>query len=96
MVDNFVVEALQDVIFRVAPIDDAQALDMLRGIRGARVLQGLRGEPPAQEPALVDALCRLGQLAADFPVIAELDVNPLLAFAHGVVAVDARARLQLP
>ena len=90
------VEALQDVIFRVAPIDDAQALDMLRGIRGARVLQGLRGEPPAHEPALVDALCRLGQLAADFPVIAELDVNPLLAFAHGVVAVDARVRLQLP
>ncbi|MFP5355756.1 MAG: acetate--CoA ligase family protein, partial [Gemmatimonadota bacterium] len=89
------VEALQDVIFRVAPVDDAQALDMVRGIRGTRVLQGLRGAPPADETALVDALCRLGQLAADFPAIAELDVNPLLAFAHGVVAVDARVRLQL-
>ena len=89
------VEALQDVIFRVAPVDDAQALDMVRGIRGTRVLQGLRGEPPVSEPAIVDALCRLGQLAADFPDIAELDVNPLLAFPHGVVAVDARVLLQL-
>ncbi|HMN10175.1 MAG TPA: acetate--CoA ligase family protein [Gemmatimonadaceae bacterium] len=88
------VEALQDVIFRVAPVDDAQALDMVRGIRGARVLQGIRGAPPCDEGALVDALCRLGQLAADFPAIAELDVNPLMALTHGVVAVDARVRLE--
>lgn len=88
------VEALQDVIFRMAPVDDAQALDMVRGIRGARVLQGIRGAPPCDEAALVDALCRLGQLAADFPSIAELDVNPLLALTHGVVAVDARVSLE--
>ncbi len=84
------VEALQDVIFRVAPVDDVQALDMVRGIRGARVLKGVRGSPAASEPALVDALCRIGQLAADFPGIMELDVNPLLAFDDRVVAVDAR------
>ncbi len=88
------VEALEDVIFRVAPVDDGQARDMVRGIRGARVLQGLRGEAPADEAAIVDALCRLGQLAADFPEIAELDVNPLLALSSGVVAVDARVRVQ--
>ena len=88
------VEALQDVIFRVAPVDDAQALDMVRGIRGARVLQGLRGELPASEAALVDALCRLGQLAADVPDIVELDVNPLLALPDRVVSVDARVRLR--
>lgn len=88
------VEALEDVIFRVAPVDDGQARDMVRGIRGARVLQGLRGEAPADEGAIVDALCRLGQLAADFPEIAELDVNPLLALSSGVVAVDARVRMQ--
>ena len=89
------VEVLQDVVFRVAPVDDAQALDMVRGIRGARVLEGVRGAAAASEPAIVDALCRLSQLAIDFPQIAELDVNPLLALADGVVAVDARVRMEV-
>lgn len=87
------VEALRDVVFRIAPIDPSQALDMVRGIRGARVLRGIRGAPPVHEEALVDALCRISQLADDFPDIAELDVNPLLALPEGVVAVDARVRL---
>ncbi|MCC6927795.1 MAG: acetate--CoA ligase family protein [Gemmatimonadaceae bacterium] len=90
------VEAMQDVVFRVAPVDDAQALDMVRGIRAARVLQGMRGAPPADEAALVEAIVRLGQLAADFPEIEELDVNPLLALPQGAVAVDARVQLQRP
>lgn len=88
------VEALRDVVFRIAPIDHAQARDMIRGIRGARVLRGLRGAPPSDESALADALCRIGQLAADFPAIAELDINPLLALPDGVIAVDARVRLE--
>ena len=66
---------------------------MLHGVRGVAVLRGIRGAAPVDEVALTDALCRLGQLAADFPQIAELDVNPLLAFAHGVIAVDARVRV---
>ncbi len=61
------VEALQDVVFRIAPIDDVQACDMLHGIRGIKVLRGIRGAPPVDEGALADALCRLGQLAVDFP-----------------------------
>ena len=56
---------------------------MVRGIRAARVLQGMRGALPADEGALVEAICRLGQLASDFPDIAELDVNPLLALPDG-------------
>ena len=87
------VEALQDVVFRIAPIDDAQARDMVHGVRGISVLRGLRGAAPVDEVALTDALCRLGQLAADFPQVAELDINPLLAFERGVIAVDARVRL---
>ncbi|HEY5489900.1 MAG TPA: acetate--CoA ligase family protein [Gemmatimonadaceae bacterium] len=87
------VEALQDVVFRIAPIDDAQARDMVHGVRGISVLRGLRGAAPVDEAALTDALCRLGQLAADFPQVAELDINPLLAFERGVIAVDARVRL---
>ena len=86
------VEALRDVVFRVAPVDEVEARDMLHGIRGARVLRGIRGAPPVHEAALVDALCRIGQLAVDVPDIAELDVNPLMALPGGVIAVDARVR----
>ena len=89
------VEALQDVVFRIAPIDEVQARDMLHSIRGAKVLGGIRGMPPADEHALADTLCRLGQLAVDFPQIAELDVNPLLAFERGAIAVDARVKVTL-
>lgn len=87
------VEALQDVMFRIAPVDDVQAMDMIRGIRGAKVLDGVRGAPPVAKDAIADVLCRLGQLAMERPEIAELDINPLLAFEHGVVAVDARVRI---
>ncbi|MBX6363794.1 MAG: acetate--CoA ligase family protein, partial [Gemmatimonadetes bacterium] len=87
------VEALRDVVFRVAPIGTLDADDMLAGIRAARILQGTRGRPPADRAALADALLRLSQLAVDIPEIQELDANPLLAFEHGIVAVDARVRV---
>jgi len=87
------VEALGDVVFRLPPIDEAEAQDMLRGIRGAKVLDAIRGQPAADRAALVDALRRIGQLAADFPEIAELDANPVLARPDGAVALDARVRL---
>ena len=88
------VEALQDVMFRMTPIDDAQALEMIMGIRGARVLGGMRGAPPVDRSALAAAVRRIAQLGADFPQILELDVNPLLAMEHGAIAVDARVLLR--
>ncbi len=87
------VEALHDVIFRLAPIDALEANEMVQGIRGASVLHGMRGQPPADQEALVDALCRLSQLAVDVPQIAELDLNPLVARAKGVLALDVRVTL---
>ena len=89
------VETLQDVIFRLPPVDEMQARDMVRGIRGARVLRAHRGALAADEAALVDAICRVGQLADDFPEIAEMDINPLLALPTGAIAVDARVRVEL-
>jgi acyl-CoA synthetase (NDP forming) len=88
------VEALGDVRFRVAPIGPLDAHDMLHGIRGVAILEGVRGAPPVDFAALGDALQRVSQLAVDFPEIAELDINPLLAFPTGVTAVDARILLQ--
>ena len=88
------VEALRDVVFRIAPIHAREARDMVYGIRGLPLLQGVRGAPPVDFDALTDALLRLSQLAVDHPEIAELDVNPLLAFPSGVIAVDARVAVQ--
>lgn len=90
---GILVEALRDVVFRVAPLGPLDAAEMVAGIRGAAILAGIRGEPPADRPALVDAVRRAAQLAVDFPEIEEMDINPLLAFEHGVVAVDARFRI---
>ena len=87
------VEALRDVVFRVAPVGALDAHDMVDGIRGAPILAGMRGRPVVDRAALADVLGRVSQLATDFAEIEELDLNPLLAFETGVVAVDARVRL---
>jgi acetyltransferase len=87
------VEALKDVVFRVAPIQPLDAHDMVRAIRGVALLDGIRGAPPVAFAALTDVLLRVSQLAVEHPEIQELDVNPLLAFPDGVLAVDARVVL---
>jgi acetyltransferase len=87
------VEALRDVVFRLAPLGARDADEMVHGIRAARILEGMRGEPRADTHALAEAVRRVAQLAVDFPAIAEMDVNPLLAFEEGVLALDARFRL---
>ena len=84
------VEALKDVVFRLAPILPLDAHDMVRSIRGVALLDGIRGAAPVDFAALTDVLLRVSQLAIDHPEIVELDVNPLLAFPKGVKAVDAR------
>ena len=87
------VEALRDVVFRMVPIGERDAGEMLDGIRGTKLLGELRGDPAVDRVALMGALRRIAQLGNDFPQIAELDANPLLASAAGVVALDARVRL---
>jgi acyl-CoA synthetase (NDP forming) len=87
------VEALKDVIFRVAPLTRLDAIDMVHGIRGRPILDGIRGEAPADIAAIVDVLLRISQMTIDFPQIAELDINPLLASDAGVLAVDGRVML---
>jgi acyl-CoA synthetase (NDP forming) len=88
------VEALGDVVFRIAPLGPLDVHDMLKGIRGAAILQGVRGAPPVDFAALGDVVQRVAQLAIDHEEIAELDINPLLALPQGVQAVDARILLE--
>ncbi len=87
------VEVIRDVLFRVAPISVLEAEDMVRGIRSHPILLGVRGAPPSDQGAIAEVLRRVAQLVADYPEIAELDINPLLALESGCVAVDARVAL---
>jgi acetate---CoA ligase (ADP-forming) len=88
------VEALQDVIFRVHPISDVDAREMVRAIRGYKILEGFRGEPPADQEALTDVIQRVSQLMGENPEIEELDINPFLVREKGGVALDARVRIR--
>jgi acyl-CoA synthetase (NDP forming) len=81
---GILVELLADVVYRLPPVTQDEAGAMLRDLRAHRLLQGLRGRPAADEPALVDMIVRLSWLAADLgPRIAELDVNPVIVHARG-------------
>jgi len=86
------VEALKDVAFRVAPFSRQEAEEMIREIRSYPLLEGVRGEPPADHAAMVDALLRVSQLVTDFPEIVEMDINPLMVFeeGRGAIAIDMR------
>jgi acetyltransferase len=87
------VEALKDVAFRVQPVTDIDAREMVRSIRGVRLLEGMRGEPPVDIAAIEDAIRRVSQLVGDNPFIQEMDINPFVALEQGGVAVDARIRI---
>lgn len=87
-------EVLRDVSFRLAPLSQREAAEMINEIKSSRILRGARGTPAVNIAALVDSLMRLGQLVVDFPEIAELDVNPLAAGPEGVLALDARILLE--
>ncbi|GAA0656050.1 acetate--CoA ligase family protein [Salarchaeum japonicum] len=84
------VEVMEDTTVRVAPVSEREADGMLSDIHAAPLLRGARGREPADLDALRESIERLSQLATDFPAILELDINPLVATADGVQAVDVR------
>ena len=87
------VEIVRDTSLELPPLNALLARRLMARTRVWQLLQGYRRKPPADIEALIEVLVRLGQLAADHPEIRELDLNPLLADAAGVVAVDARLRV---
>ena len=88
------VEALRDVAFRVAPLAEQDARDMLDEVRGSAVLDGFRGGPPVDRSSLVRLLLRVSDLVATCPLVGELDLNPVLAYPDGLSVVDARLVLE--
>jgi acetate---CoA ligase (ADP-forming) len=87
-------ELIGDASFRLAPLTDLDAEELVTGGKAGRLVNGFRGAPPADAEALRDLVTRLGRLAEDFPEVSELDLNPVLAGPDGCLAVDARIRVR--
>lgn len=84
------VEVLKDVSFRIVPIEKADAVDMTGEIQGKKLLDGYRGQDPADVPYLQEMLVKLSDFIDATPGIEEIDMNPVFAYKDGAVVVDAR------
>ena len=84
------VEVLKDVSFRIVPIDKNDAVEMTSEIQGKKLLEGYRGQAPADVPCLQEMLVKLSDFVNDNPGIEEIDMNPVFAYSDGAVVVDAR------
>ena len=87
------VEALHDVVLRLAPLHDVDAEEMIREVKLFRLLEGVRGQAPRDLDALEEAILRVSQLAARHPRIEEMDINPLISLEQGAMAIDARVQV---
>ena len=88
------VEILKDVSFRIVPLLPRDAREMIRDIKGYPVLEGYRGQPPADVAALEDMILKVSEFVDKNPQIKELDLNPVFAYSDGALAVDARVVLE--
>lgn len=88
------VEILKDVTFRIAPITQEDAREMITEVKAYPLLKGYRNTPPADTEAIAAVLLSTSRLVMDYPEIKELDLNPVLAYANGVKTVDARIILE--
>jgi len=88
------VEVMKDVSFRVAPLSDGDAAEMIREIKGYRVLTGLRGKPAGDIGALKTLLKQLSAFLASHPEVEEMDLNPVIVHERGLSVADARVVLQ--
>lgn len=84
------VEVLKDVAFRIVPLAERDARQMVREIKGFAILEGVRGQPAADTDAIERIIMQVSEFIADHPEVEELDLNPVLAYADGAIAVDAR------
>jgi acyl-CoA synthetase (NDP forming) len=88
------VEVFKDVSIRVAPVDKAMAMGMIQDIKGFAILKGIRGKKGVDMDALADIIVKTSRLMMEHDDIMELDMNPVMAYDKGAIAVDARALLK--
>lgn len=87
------VEVLKDVVFKIAPVTQVEAEEMLAHVKTTALLDGVRGEAGIDKSAVVALIQRVSQLLGDLPLIQEMDLNPIMAFADQAFAVDGRIRI---
>jgi acetate---CoA ligase (ADP-forming) len=87
------VEVLKDVVFKIAPVTEVEAREMLASIKTSALLDGVRGEKGVDKDRIVDLIQRISLLLTDLPMIQEMDLNPIMAFPDAVYAVDGRIRI---
>jgi len=91
---GILVEVLKDVSFRIVPVSERDAGEMVREIKGYPILKGYRGQKPASIPALEKLIVKVSQFVEKNPQIEELDLNPVFAYPDKAVAMDARIILE--
>jgi acetate---CoA ligase (ADP-forming) subunit beta len=91
---GILVEVLKDVSFRIVPLAPRDARDMIKGIKGFTVLNGYRGQPPADIPCLERLLLRISDFCEKSPEVKEIDLNPIFVYQDGAAIVDARVVLE--
>ena len=91
---GILVEVLKDVTFRIVPLSQRDATEMIHDIKGFPLLAGHRGTAPADLEALQHILMKLSAFVADTPEVKEIDLNPIYAYPQGALAVDARVVLE--
>ncbi|MCL0096764.1 acetate--CoA ligase family protein, partial [Thermodesulfovibrionales bacterium] len=89
-------EILRDISFRIAPVSYREALSMINEIKASALLKGVRGEKPVDIASIIDGILNISAFVADFPVVCELDINPLLVMTRGAFALDARIIFEQP
>ena len=87
---GIMVEVLKDVSFRLVPLADRDAGQMIEEIKGRPVLSGVRGQPASDIAALKSTILKVSEFVAQHPEVQELDLNPVFAYPDGAIAVDAR------
>ena len=95
-VGGILVEVYEDVALRIAPLRPVDAAEMVGEVRATRLLAGFRGRPAVNRAALEHALLQLSELMVSDPDVAELDLNPVVAYPERILAVDARVVLTAP
>jgi acyl-CoA synthetase (NDP forming) len=84
------VEILKDISFRILPIEERDAREMITEIKGYEILKGARGSPPRDIQAIEEVLMKVSKLTTENPEINEIDLNPIFVFEKGLQVVDAR------
>jgi len=93
-IGGILVEILEDVSFRIAPITEYDAKEMIHEIKGFPILDGYRGKPKADLDAIVDTLLKISDLVVKQEDINEMDLNPVFIYEKGIICVDARIILK--